>query len=464
MLRKAVFAIVAVLVAGCSGSGSAIESGSRLRARWEVAAGARRLVGWHDQTLGLDCEFERYVAGRQHRCLPHVALMAPFYADAACTEQLAVNDAALPGEHDTTPHYVMVRPDNACVANPTFFEIGAPADSSSVFTNSSGTCMPMLGPPELYRVGAAVAETTFVGAVEQPMEGQLLLHAEDGAGVPWGGWDGTRAVLPTSAGDTSVSWAPWIVAYQRNDRFADAACSVPLAAKGAADARCPMDAVLSFIPSPMGHITGVAFSALGAPVTSTYGRDSNSGACMATSDSGEIAFQIGASIPNEQLRTAGDTLEGTGSVQVHHATLDGHAIWNTAKNSQWGGNGPPRPDYFVDAATGLQCDPLPGADGALRCIPQPMVAGEIYFADAACSQPVVAIVGTLPPPSLITSAAGDGRFHGWPVQGQVTPAQLFSFGSGSCTPVSPVPGGFVFYGTGAEFPPDRFAEVTTVVD
>ena len=43
-------ALLALLA--CSGADSTapepVTSGSRLRARWEVAAGAERLVGWHD--------------------------------------------------------------------------------------------------------------------------------------------------------------------------------------------------------------------------------------------------------------------------------------------------------------------------------------------------------------------------------------------------------------------------------
>src|SRR5678815_848015 len=114
-----VFALLASL-AGCAATPAPadVASGSRLRAVWQVADGTRRLVGWHDTQLDLDCDFAFYQHGRDHRCLPDVAQVFSYFADAACTEPVALAFTTDP------PHYGVSIPVDTCTTDTTIYALG----------------------------------------------------------------------------------------------------------------------------------------------------------------------------------------------------------------------------------------------------------------------------------------------------------------------------------------------------
>jgi hypothetical protein len=351
--------LVALALAGCGAPPP--PSGSRLHARWQVARGTRRLAGWRDTKLGVDCSFEEYFAGRKHRCVPAMAFAGSHrFADVACTEPLVQWFDCEP-----PPRYAKALPENSCDGRPVFYEVGEAVDGATAFERTSTGCVPARLPPPLFRQGARVPEEEFVAAEERPgAAGQLELVAEDGAIAPWGGWDGVRAVQPSRTRDGQRRWAPWMVAYA--SQFADTACTVPAASKDASSARCPLDGALKFeAMTACGEYT-VSFWSLGAPVSATYGNDG--GACRQADSASRLSWALGAPIPDEQLESAGTVLEGDGvGVKLERATLHGQPIHHTASH-QLGGNAPPTPDPFIDTASGRPCEPAVASDGSVRCI------------------------------------------------------------------------------------------------
>ncbi len=198
-----------------------VVSGTRLHARWEVAGGARRLVGWRDTQLNLDCDFSQFVSGRKHYCLPPMLQLqeggAIEFADGQCTQRVAF-ELTNPVPCSTAA-YVMDVPVDVCATEPTFFSLSA-LDAGVVYEMADGGCMAVTASSAAFQVGASVASSIFVAATETPSsDGQFWLVTSDGAKQPWGGWDGMHAVAPFPFDvDGGMRWAPWMVAYAGNFR------------------------------------------------------------------------------------------------------------------------------------------------------------------------------------------------------------------------------------------------------
>jgi hypothetical protein len=442
-----------------------VVSGSRLRARWQVADQAQRLVGWHDDKLGLDCGFEGNVfPQRRHACLPSVAEVSSYFSDPSCTVPVSVAES----DCATTKPLYAAEGGGDCASEPTFFVIGESLNGK-VYTTENGSCVAHGdgSSVDLHALGAAVPASTFVVATETHDDaGQMWLATDDGARVPWGGWDGTRAVQPTLAEDGTMRWAPWYVSHEESD-YADATCTVH-AADPAQPGQCQPDAVLSSgmgVPPPPEQCGGprASFLSIGVQVDASYTKSGMS--CVAQPQSpGAALWQAGAAIPADALLPSGDVRIGAGSVQVQYATVRGHPIRQTSP--QLGTFGEPAPDTFVEVASGLPCQPSPAADGKLRCMPAPEV--EVAFADAKCTQPVVELPSCgAAAPSIVTlvtysrSQCMPMTIHGYPVVG--SPSQVFGFDPDGCRLLY-VPGGFTAYVLGPELPAENFIEVTKTVD
>ncbi len=440
-------------------------NGSRLHARWQVAGSVRRLVGWHDATLNIDCDFDKYVYRHEHRCLPTaLAQTGVYFSDSMCSTPLINVDPSL------NEQYLLTAPFDSCNAEPTLNALGTQVASTAVFAKmANGECGPTSTAFAVFELGKSVPTSTFVAATEQPDgQGQLWLVGEDGSRGPWGGWDGTRAVEPAHIADGSVHWAPWMVAYQDElaGAFADAACTQPVAAKEGPSARCPLDGVLEFIPQSCGGELA-SFYAAGPQLQTIY--EMQNGTCAAQPVAAtELAFGIGAPLT---LLEVGSVTQGTGPVQLRLPTLGGHPVLQTGLDLQYGGNGPPGPDQFVDVASGADCDAQPATDGKSRCLPT-YQTDNIVYSDAACTAALLLLSTTsctttpvAPPPFVTTPDAATHQIHVFPVGAQVMPAQLWvqSGPPASCT-ASSVQSGTAYYSLGPEVAPSRFAEVTVVTE
>jgi hypothetical protein len=423
-----------------SSGGSGALSGSRLRVRWEQAGGGRRFVGWHDDQLDLDCDFDSYIYNRAHRCLPAVAVVDNDYLDSACTQQVATTTE--PYSIAGYAHYAISKAANTCDAPPQLFAAAQPTMMATYFL-VDGVCKPEVA-RLAYVPGAAVSETAFVSAVEShDVNGQNWLLAEDGALVPWGGWDGKYAVKPTSS-----TWQPWIVAYN-GEGFSDSTCTTSTAAKLPDSARCPLESALIY---DFANADAYSYAELGAPLAMTYTTDN--GVCAEHESDPRLTFEVGVAISPSSLLPASTQLAGAGPVAVRYAVMNGHTIYNTG----FGTNGSPSTDPFVDTASGLDCVSEPMTDNARHCVPQPGDPSDVlYFADAACTQLVMPST-TSSPPSLF-SYFDAGFVSVRPVIGAQLTALLYD-SNGACTPATSQP----YYALGDELPASRFAVITTTTD
>jgi hypothetical protein len=95
----------------------AAASGSRLKARWYVAAdGARQFASFHDSELKQDCEFSLASDGVV-RCLPKFVFSSPFFLDSACTERV-IWDSICGIPQGAPVAFALPVPANDCGGNP----------------------------------------------------------------------------------------------------------------------------------------------------------------------------------------------------------------------------------------------------------------------------------------------------------------------------------------------------------
>src|SRR5204863_6152220 len=124
--------------------GDTFTEGSRLKARWQQAPGApRMLVGWYDTQLRINCSFSPAYsgAGVAHQdggdfyCLPSLNSGAgDLFADAACTQ---------PAADVGCDNWLVELPATAesCDAKDRFFSAGDPIASASIFVKNSDGCL-----------------------------------------------------------------------------------------------------------------------------------------------------------------------------------------------------------------------------------------------------------------------------------------------------------------------------------
>jgi hypothetical protein len=249
--------------------------------------------------------------------------------------------------------------------------------------------------------------------------------------------------------------------------YADAACKQPVASKESYDAPCPLDAALSFGTGR--SCTSASFFALGPALSEAYSLQPDGSCTGQPVLGGGLAYGVGAPIPTTTLPLTSFVLQGAAPVQLRVAAFDGHPVLRTGKNVQFGGTGSPQNDAFVDAASGVSCEPLPAADGKTRCMPD--TNGVLVFADAACALPVFVFFPDTcsKPPFAPPPIAGFGTNGTWHVRtvGAPLPASQPTWAAdstGACMPSAPITNGAVYYALGNELPPTRFTEVTVVTE
>jgi hypothetical protein len=133
----------------------AAKSGTRIFRKSAVSSdGQQEPRLWYDSQLGVECAFS--AAGDQRlRCLPPLALIDSFFADAGCTQPLAW---AISG----APRYGVQQGAGCGTTPPTYFQLGA-SYGGTVYFKSGTSCFKDSSPPGLLlSLGAQVAVTNFV--------------------------------------------------------------------------------------------------------------------------------------------------------------------------------------------------------------------------------------------------------------------------------------------------------------
>lgn len=214
-------------------------SGTRLCARFEVApGGARKLIGFRDRVLGIDCAIDR-TSPTTARCLPPMQELEA-YADAACTEPLYVGGA------DPTcapPRFVGHASTDACPHGQVdqVFAIGAEVFPTVIHRrHDDGTCgVDSASPTSHYFAVTPVALDRFATA-----------HRVDDAAAPgrlhasrWQGDDGSSSawflrdeLLETDCYTSTVDGARRCRPVSMGpNTFSDSACTSPI---GGVDDEC----------------------------------------------------------------------------------------------------------------------------------------------------------------------------------------------------------------------------------
>lgn len=140
----------------------------------EAEDGSRQFLGWHDSVRGVDCAFT-VAADGAWRCLPGGADASTVFADAACTQRLALvpKDCA-------PPAYAVVREAVSCDWHSPAATVRHVLALSRRFTGplaywkTAGTCAAISSRDatdlllhDLYSVGDELPPSAFVRAVAQ---------------------------------------------------------------------------------------------------------------------------------------------------------------------------------------------------------------------------------------------------------------------------------------------------------
>ncbi|MBL8626543.1 MAG: hypothetical protein JNK64_34825 [Myxococcales bacterium] len=438
--RRVLTALAVAGLAACGDDAPAARdhftSGTRLRAQWwEFAGGTTLFRGFVDTARGEPCWFDELVGpSGVDRCLPSGALTffrrsATSFADPACTEPVVSASGAEPA--------VLAVPDDACASEPALFELG-PVAATHYRRDAGGACVVETA-GLFHTLGPAIPLDRFAAATPtvEPAGGRIdgyALVADDGARQVIGGWDrdrGERVVDSPELPDGR--WSPRGIAYADVGVFADAGCTRAVARKYGDSAVCPVTTILG----AGGHW------AAGARIDprALFRRD-GAGACVAFSDDrGDLFFEIGAPIAADAFAPLRTVAAGAGRVRRQDAAgPDGAPIlprWEAP---------------LLDTATAQPCAVRVASDGVARCLPQRYDGG--YFADAACTQPV--LQASAPPALVAIEDRAAAMFVVRPVGAPYAAATVYVQQPTGCTGVPRVDG-FDYFLLGAARAPADFA-------
>jgi len=153
--------------AGSVAAAGTAESGEQLKATYlEGADGSRQFLAWHDTVRDVDCAFTMAADGTW-RCLPGGAEAGRFFADAACTQPLALVPTGC-----TPPAYATASTSVCGPRSSTrVFALGERFTGPVVYWIAGGMCPAApsieLTLRDVYVVGDELAASAFVQATPQ---------------------------------------------------------------------------------------------------------------------------------------------------------------------------------------------------------------------------------------------------------------------------------------------------------
>jgi len=347
-------------------------SGTRLRARLDVAGSAKVFLGWHDSTLNADCDFARDTSGTL-RCLPVDEGTVIRYSDDKCQTPVVLTPAGLPvAKFVTDPAYQF---DCSVAAGPHIVAVGAALTPANLWSKESGACAaqsePRAAGDHVNAFGATVPDTSFVGSkmVREKRDSRLdarVIVATDGARQVSSFYDVKRnfacSPLITEGDAQACVPSPAATVFSQ---FADSKCTVALANFTVAHGCAPVTPGIVHNASGYFEVGGPLF---GSAFTK------NNGMCqpfVPQSDVDTKFYGVGAPVPFSSLPAIAASNEGAGRVQL--ATLRG-----PGKERLYVGG-------FFDTTFKSKCSAQLGEDQVRRCIADDFKSTEV-FSDAACSQ------------------------------------------------------------------------------
>ena len=406
------------------------KSGARLRAKiMDGGGGAKLFDVWQDVTLRFDCSFAVASDGRV-RCLPideDLPVITSFFADAACTKNVAIGPAA------EQPYVRIV--ENRCGRSeddPKPLRVvrwGGVVNVDVPYIVKSGICSPIANAPDFtwYAIGDA-DPLQFVAATEQ-------LHvATDGSGVRIllgedGSRENSRLIDPATAtacdvvsdhvlGGPDLCVPTPFAAGPALPFYGSDSCSetIAFAESGCDHARAGL------MMRRTDCVFGVDVVELGASFatdSTKIFRRYQDGVCQSEALANPMtAYRTGPPFAPRAFAAPPSLSFGTGRlVSRLHASSDGVVVRNARLmpiRYQLDPDSPipvlqPAPFEFYDQVLMTRCRVEKAADGNWRCIPTSTVPklGE-YFEDEACT--VAAHLGLNDPGCLVS---GYVSIPGW---------------------------------------------------
>lgn len=412
-----------------------IRSGARLRAMYFTdAEGDRLFRGWFDRELGVEC---RWTGGDAPRCLPDLTPTSQFL-DARCTEPLAeVLDPAPPGACAAPPPgYVGVGRDpcDAAAIDEVWPLTGETVAVTVVYDYdaTAGTCTPRepaATPRSYYRAGPKLDRDHFVrgtvAALGRARIRSRTILGDDGSMAPLGAFDTELgAACAPSEADGCVPDAARAVLAE------DAACTRPVITAATA---CEPPAIIS-----AGHGSSRTLFERGALVTADPERDlllydmsvfiaGQGWSCSELTgrvNPGYGAYRAGREIPLTALAPA-EARDGEGArirpswlVAGDHRELVG----------------------YRDAQLGFGCAPAQVAPGEWRCLPVLPYVTRVFFADAACTEPLPLIFdfgegpAGLPGTEAVPEGSCGRRLRAYAPGAERAPQSYYYRAGGTCEP------------------------------
>lgn len=449
---------------GAAGAGMYTpRGGTRLEPRWlEGPDGQRSFLTFHDRQLEVDCSFTRAADG-ELRCLPSGYFLPEVlseWADPACTA------AVVSWVRPSCQRFAFVRRrdgSNPCEPRERVYRLGERIAENRIHSRpGDGPCVAsaVLSGEAPFRVGEELPPATFVKAkltVEPASAGGpldlVVLEAEDGARTDYGfrnraGLDCTLAVLsdqrvhcvPPSASVSAVT-------------FADGACGQPAAFFQPACGASPTVArQITSVPGTCEARSTV--HELGPRIDTVY-RGSPAMCAAVALPPGNQYHGLGAELAADSLPSLEEITEPSP-----------HPVWRArlaAPRGRTVGYG------WVDAERRTHCFRAL-VDGKQRCVPAAPRVG-FFFADAACTQPLLQVTPGACLPSYASRAddsscpPGDEYFSVGERHTGVVHQQFLRRGQAStvieCGFATGVGPADVFHYVTA-LPPDRFPEMKLV--
>ena len=363
--------------------------------RYDEVGGTRVLRAFYDTARSQECAFQLIPGGAA--CLPQSAL-ARRLVHRRRLQRSARRDSARSGR-PLAADALVTDAANACDAPPTVRALGDVfPPTQAYYLKSDGSCMQ--NPPDakivLRRIGDEVPINRFVHATPTRRAGLRLrrrrrprrrrrraLHdARQRRGA-------RRVDAQHGLGDGTSRWWPVHVAYNYGagapgtpgSVFADAACSQPTGIKDAHDALCPITTVIEYVAADPCQQYTIRLHQAGAPIAaSDLHAIAADGSCVASmpgpSDPVELYVAMGDALPDDAFPAASIVDVGDGRIAQHFDGPPDGSVAITARGE------------LFDRARNVACFVGVAADGQRRCLPGGQV-DTIYFADAACTTPIV---------------------------------------------------------------------------
>ncbi|HUQ06489.1 MAG TPA: hypothetical protein VM261_28495 [Kofleriaceae bacterium] len=450
--------------------GTGVRSGSRLRARYLVADGARQFVGFHDRERDEDCTFDLRPGQTTARCLP-ASTSAGGFMDAACSVPMfgvGADTCSLP-----TPYVHQAA--MACGGGiARLWRVGTLQRPSTVyFVDSMGVCRstPAGSTNVFYAAIEEVPLDRFVSAAwrEAAGEGRVLerfLAGEDGSRIAVGAYDRVLDV-PCTVSNIAGQLACHPTVSEGGWLWSDDTCTTQVVERDTAQfpvCAGPMPPYAAIThPGSSCRVTRtlVEIGPRATPANLYFGLGE---ACDPAANDGRELYELGAEVPFPDLAQAQRADVGSGRIHTRMLVADGARGVDTG---------------LVDRDFEQPCRPGLTRDGVMRCLPSRGFTIRAYYGDAACGvrvpiasmlaecdgsadgYPQTPVVVEDEPPVI---ACGNPISKIYSVGAEYAPGTVYDRNGATCEPIMWERTDYRMWALGEEIAPDRFVAVDELTE